>query len=72
MRGNNNGDTTLLINDGAGNWHCNDDSAPGSNLNPLVDLANAPAGQYDVWIGSYRSDEQIGGTLNITELDRRP
>jgi hypothetical protein len=71
VRGNNGGDTTLLVNDGSGNWHCNDDSANG-NLNPLVDIANAPAGQYDVWIGSYARDEQIGGTLNVTELDRRP
>lgn len=73
VRGQGNGDTTLVINDGGGRWHCNDDSAPGSNLNPVVDIRNAPAGQYDIWIGSYRSGEQIRGTLNITELEsQRP
>jgi hypothetical protein len=60
------GDTTLVVNDPAGGWHCNDDSASG-NLNPVVDIANAPAGQYDVWIGSYVATERLRGQLNITE-----
>lgn len=60
------GDTTLVINDGAGRWHCNDDSHGG--LNPTVDINNPPAGQYDVWVGSYRAGENIRTTLNITEL----
>jgi hypothetical protein len=60
------GDTTLVINDGAGNWHCNDDSFGGTN--PTVDINNPPAGQYDVWVGSYRAGENIRTTLNITEL----
>lgn len=73
VRAQGNGDTTLVINDGAGRWHCNDDVTPGSNLNPMIDIANAPAGQYDIWIGSYRSGEQIRGTLNVTELSsQRP
>ncbi len=58
------GDTTLVINDGAGRWHCNDDFA---GNNPLVDIANAPAGHYDIWVGSYRSGETIRGTLFVTE-----
>lgn len=60
------GDTTLIINDGAGRWHCDDDS--GGSLNPMVDIDNPPSGQYDIWIGSYRSGENIRGTLNVTEL----
>lgn len=60
------GDTTLVVNDGAGNWHCNDDSSGGRN--PQVDIANPPAGHYDIWVGSYQSGQQIAGTLNITEL----
>ncbi|MBC7171223.1 MAG: peptidase S1 [Polyangiaceae bacterium] len=72
VRANGNGDTTLVINDARGNWHCNDDVS-GNNLNPLVDIANAGPGQYDVWIGSYRNGEQLGGSLNITELQsQRP
>ena len=60
------GDTTLVINDARGNWHCNDDSFGG--LNPTVDIANPPSGQYDIWVGSYRANENIRGTLHVTEL----
>lgn len=66
------GDTTLVINDGAGAWHCNDDVEE-QNFNPMVDIANAPAGHYDIWIGSYSESEQVRGTLHITELtSQRP
>ena len=58
-------DATLVINDGQGNWHCNDDA---SGLNPVVDLADAPPGQYDIWIGSYNSEDRITGQLLVTEL----
>lgn len=61
-----NGDTTLVINDARGNWHCNDDSHGG--LNPTVDIDNPPSGQYDIWVGSYSSGQYVQGTLNITEL----
>jgi hypothetical protein len=64
-----NGDTTLVINDAAGNWHCNDDSHGG--LNPTVDLSNPPSGQYDIWVGSYRANENIRATLHVTELRSR-
>lgn len=60
------GDTTLVINDGSGHWQCNDDSFGG--LNPTVDLTRPPAGQYDIWIGSYRANENVRGTLHVTEL----
>jgi hypothetical protein len=60
------GDTTLLVNTAGGSWVCNDDSYGGTN--PTVDIPNARAGQYDVWVGSYRSGEQIRGALHITEL----
>ncbi len=60
------GDTTLVINDGAGHWHCDDDSGGGTN--PMVSLSAPPGGQYDIWVGSYRSGEQIRGELGITEL----
>jgi hypothetical protein len=60
------GDTTLVINDGSGHWQCNDDSFGG--LNPTVDIAHPPAGQYDIWVGSYRANENIRGSLHVTEL----
>ena len=58
-------DTTLIINRPDGTWACNDDSNGGTN--PTVDLANATAGLYNVWIGSYRSGETAHGTLNLTQ-----
>jgi hypothetical protein len=60
------GDTTLVISDGAGNWHCNDDSYGG--LNPTVDINRPSRGQYDIWVGSYRANETVRGTLHITEM----
>lgn len=60
------GDTTLVINDAAGRWHCNDDSHGG--LNPTVDIRNPPSGQYDIWVGSYRASENLRSTLHVTEL----
>lgn len=59
-------DTTLVINDGAGNWWCSDDD--GGNLNPLIDIASPPAGQYDIWVGSYQAGANIQGVLSVTEL----
>ncbi len=64
------GDMGLVINDPSGNWHCDDDSHTGTN--PMVSLNNAGDGQYDVWISSYSSDENIRGTLYVTELRSNP
>gem|GEM_PF-7013944 len=33
----------------------------------MVDLANAPAGHYDIRIGSDAQNTQVSGTLNIIE-----
>ncbi len=60
------GDTTLVINDAQGRWHCSDDE--GGSLNPMIDLQGPPGGQYDIWVGSYRAGENIRGTLFVTEL----
>jgi len=60
-----NGDTTLVVNDASGRWHCNDDAV---GTNPMVSINNAPSGQYDIWVGSYTAGQQIGGTFNVTEL----
>jgi hypothetical protein len=63
------GDTTLVINDARGRWHCNDDSHGG--LNPTVDINRPPSGQYDIWVGSYRANENIRTTLHVTEMRSR-
>lgn len=60
------GDTTLVINDAAGRWHCSDDE--GGSLNPMIDISGPPGGQYDIWVGSYRAGQNINGTLFVTEL----
>lgn len=57
-------DTTLVINGPDGTWYCNDDA---DGLNPGY-IFDAPAtGQYDVWIGTYGTDN-APGVLTITEI----
>jgi serine protease Do len=63
------GDTTLIVNDAASRWHCNDDSHGG--LNPTIDISRPAGGQYDIWVGSYRANENVRGTLHVTELRTR-
>lgn len=60
------GDTTLVINDGAGRWWCSDDE--GGSLNPMIDMTRPAGGQFDIWVGSYRAGENIRGALYVTEL----
>ncbi len=62
-------DTTLIVNDAGGGWHCNDDS---SGLNPMVELTNPSAGQLDVWVGSFASGDFVSGTLYVSELSIGP
>jgi len=61
-------DTTLVINDPAGNWICNDDNAEAGGSNPGVSLLNPAQGTYDIWVGTYEQIE-VGakGSLMITE-----
>jgi hypothetical protein len=60
------GDTTLVINDGAGQWWCSDDD--GGRLNPMIDMPMPVAGQYDIWVGSYQAGANIQSVLSVTEL----
>lgn len=46
-------DTVLLVNTAQGEWVFNDDT---NGLNPAVRIANAPSGQYDIWVGTLGSD----------------
>ena len=61
-------DTTLLINMPNGTWRCNDDGGQGNN--PLLNIAGAPAGQYDIWVGTYGSSTSPA-QLRISELAPR-
>ncbi len=59
------GDTTMVVNDPNGNFHCVDDSF--GTINPTIDFNNPASGTYDVWIGSYSSGAYVSGTLYVTE-----
>ena len=63
---NESGDTALVINTPNGTWSCNDDSV---GLNPEVTFRSPAAGQYDIWVASYNTGQNIAGTLKITELE---
>lgn len=60
-------DTTLVINDAAGNWVCDDDGG-NNNLNPAITFQNAPSGQYDIWVGTYAQGDLQPSVLNVSEL----
>lgn len=63
------GDTTLVVSSPDGTWHCNDDSY--ASVNPTVDMTNATAGTYNVWIGTFSRGMSVRGTLYITEDQAR-
>jgi serine protease Do len=65
------GDTTLVVNQADGTWACNDDFAA-ENLNPMVEIPNAPAGVYEIWVGSFNTGTTTAGTLYITQADFTP
>ncbi|MBN2385638.1 MAG: hypothetical protein JXB85_01365 [Anaerolineales bacterium] len=62
--GDQNEDTTLVINTPDGGWLCNDDS--GYSYDPLITIRNPGEGRYDIWVGTYWSDETAPGTLYVT------
>lgn len=63
-------DTTLIINAPDGSWFCNDDSSALDSSNPGVLFSKPQSGQYDIWIGTYSSDDSgAAASLVITEQD---
>ncbi len=64
--GDENSDTTLIVNAPDGEWHCNDDLDLDS-LDPGMMLDIAPAGQYDVWVGSYNRNDSVSGVLALID-----
>ena len=59
-------DTTLVVNDPNGEWHCNDDGAAG--LNPGLTFSDPESGVYDIWVGTYMSGSPREAQLHISEL----
>ncbi len=65
------GDATMAVLAPDGVIRCNDDSF--TTQNPTVDIAAAPPGVYNIWLGSYAPESVSVGTLHITEdLNRSP
>ena len=58
-------DTTLVVNDAAGNWHCNDDT---EGFNPVVRIDAPTSGQYDIWVGVYGEAATAPAGLYISEV----
>lgn len=51
-------DTTLAVRRPDGTVVCSDDSGdPGNSLNPIVELANAAPGQYQIFVGGYSAGD---------------
>ncbi|MDX1439752.1 MAG: hypothetical protein R3284_07620 [Rubricoccaceae bacterium] len=64
-----NTDTTLLVNDANGNWHCSDDV---SGSNPGITLRSPPSGNYNIWVGTYsQSDTGASARVHISEVPPR-
>lgn len=61
-------DTTILVNTPDGAWTCDDDSY--GDGDPIVVIRDAPAGLYDIWVGTY-GDDLAEATLFISEVDPR-
>lgn len=62
-------DTTLIVNDPSGNWHCNDDFNGAGGTNPGIVFDQPGAGVYDVWVGSYSEGDVFDqASLSVTEL----
>ncbi len=61
-------DTTLVINDPDGRWHCNDDHSTFGGVNPGLIFDDPVSGRYDVWVGLFSADgEDQPAELLVTE-----
>ena len=60
-------DTMILVSMPDGSWRCDDDTL--GNLDPLLIVRRAPAGLYDIWVGTIGDNRSA--TLYISEIDPR-
>jgi serine protease Do len=61
-------DTTIVINDPQGNWHCNDDL---EGLNPGVVFQTPLHGNYNIWVGTLDRGPTQPATVRISEIPPR-
>lgn len=60
-------DISLLVRSPDGRYHCDDDG--GEGLNPMLTIADPPAGRYVVWAGVYAaSGEYVDGVVGFSEI----
>lgn len=62
-------DTTLVVYDADGNWHCNDDYSTASGSNPALQWRSPPSGNYNVWVGTYARGDMPQSVVKISERD---
>lgn len=61
-------DTTLVMNDPAGNWICNDDL---EGVHPGIVIQRPASGNYNIWIGTFERSSPQRATLRISEIPPR-
>jgi S1-C subfamily serine protease len=62
-------DTTLVISDPSGNWHCNDDFNDHGGTNAGLVFPSPDAGTYGIWAGTYDEDDfGAAAQLVISEI----
>ena len=66
------GDSSLLVIGPDRTVVCSDDSADGSNLNPVVDISGAASGLYAVYVGRLSPEAPVTGVLSITDETDAP
>ena len=59
-------DTTLAVNLPDGTWACSDDV---EGFNPALSFESPQSGLYNIWVGTYDSENLPAAVLNISELD---
>lgn len=57
-------DTTLVVRDPAGLWHCNDDFSDTSERNPGIEFGDPTPGRYSIWVGTY-SENDTGSAAQV-------
>lgn len=64
-------DTTLMVRSPDGNVSCADDISYPSNTHPLIELNNATAGTYSIWVGIFRENSRNLFQLTATTTSMR-
>ena len=58
-------DTTIVVNDPQGNWHCNDDF---EGLNPGIVFRQPRSGNYNIWVGTFERGRPQNATVRVSEI----